>query len=56
VSQRLTPDEWRDVVSEMVGNGASLTDDQFAAVVKYLSTTLAPQDAAPAVPPANTTH
>jgi mono/diheme cytochrome c family protein len=48
VSQRHTPDEWRDVVSEMVGNGASLTDDQFAAVVKYLSTTLAPQSSTPA--------
>ncbi len=43
VSQRHTADEWRDVVSEMVGNGASLTDDQFATVVKYLSTTLSPQ-------------
>jgi mono/diheme cytochrome c family protein len=40
VSQRHTPDEWSDVVSQMVGNGASLTDDQFATVVKYLSTTL----------------
>jgi len=53
VSQRHTPDEWRDVVSGMVGNGASLTDDQFAVVVKYLSTALAPRsstqgDAAPA--------
>jgi mono/diheme cytochrome c family protein len=48
VSQRHTPDEWRDVVSEMVGNGASLTDDQFATVVKYLSTTLAPQSSTPA--------
>ena len=48
VSQRHTPDEWRDVVSEMAGNGASLTDDQFAAVVKYLSTALAPQSSTPA--------
>ena len=48
VSQRRTPDEWKDVVSEMVGNGASLTDDQFAAVVKYLSTALAPQSSTPA--------
>lgn len=47
VSQRRTPDEWRDVVSQMVGNGASLTDDQFATVVKYLSTALAPDGAAP---------
>jgi mono/diheme cytochrome c family protein len=55
VSQHHTPDEWRDVVSEMVGNGASLTDDQFATVVKYLSTTLALQGSAP-VSPANTAH
>lgn len=47
VSQRHTLDEWRDVVSQMVGNGASLTDDQFATVVKYLSTTLTPVGAAP---------
>jgi hypothetical protein len=40
----------------MVGNGASLTDDQFATVVKYLSTTLALQGSAPAVSPANTAH
>src|SRR5271168_4431837 len=56
VSQRHTADEWRDVVSEMVGNGASLTDDQFATVVTYLSTTLALQGSAPAVSPANTAH
>lgn len=43
VAQRHTSDEWRDVVSQMVGNGASLTDDQFATVVKYLGTTLAPE-------------
>lgn len=46
VSKRHTPDEWRDVVSQMVGNGASLTDDQFATVVKYLGTVLAPGSAA----------
>lgn len=47
-SKRLTPDEWRDVVSQMVGNGASLTDDQYSAVVNYLSTKLAPNGATPA--------
>jgi competence protein ComEA len=64
VSQRHTADEWSDVVSRMVGNGASLTDDQFGTVVKYLSTTLAPEgaapaptaQAAPATPPAITAH
>jgi mono/diheme cytochrome c family protein len=48
VSQRHTPDEWKDVVSEMAGNGANLTDDQFATVVKYLGTTLTPQSSTPA--------
>ena len=52
VSQRHTADEWTDVVSQMVGNGASLTDDQFATVVKYLSTTLGPRGSTPA----NTPH
>ena len=50
VSQRHAPDEWSNVVSQMVGNGASLTDDQFATVVKYLSTALAPEGAAHAAP------
>ncbi len=64
VSQRHTPDEWRDIISQMVGNGASLTDDQFATAVKYLSTTLAPDGAAatttahvaPTTPPATAAH
>ena len=58
VSERHTQDEWRDIVSKMVGNGASMTDDQFATVVKYLSTTLAPNaktgTTAHAAPPATT--
>lgn len=48
VSQRHTGDEWSDIVTQMVGNGANLTDDQFATVVKYLSTALAPQGSTPA--------
>ena len=47
VSQRRSADEWKDVVSRMVGNGAPLADDQFAVVVKYLSDTLGPEGAAP---------
>ncbi len=46
LSRHRTPDEWRDVVSQMVGNGASMTDDQFAKVLKYLSTALAPDSPA----------
>jgi mono/diheme cytochrome c family protein len=64
VSQRHTPDEWRDVVSQMVGNGASLTDDQYVTVVTYLGTAFGPAGAAPAptaqatpaMPPATTVH
>jgi cytochrome c5 len=41
LSQRRTPDEWGQVVDRMVGNGASLSDDQYKAVVTYLSTSLA---------------
>lgn len=46
LSRRRTQDEWRDVVSQMVGNGASMTDDQFSTVMEYLSTALAPDGAA----------
>jgi hypothetical protein len=58
VSQRHTPDEWRDIVSRMIGNGASLTDDQYVTVVKYLGTKLAPQGAAsaPTTSPAHAAH
>jgi cytochrome c5 len=49
VASRRPPDEWLEVVSRMVGNGANLSDDQFAAVVKYLSAALGPPSA-PASP------
>lgn len=59
VSGRRTADEWKDVVSRMVGNGANLTDDQYVTVVKYLGEKLGP-DAAPAptaqAPAAATDH
>ena len=45
--QRRTPDEWGQVVDRMVGNGASLSDQQYKTVVTYLQTNLAPP-AAPA--------
>jgi mono/diheme cytochrome c family protein len=51
VAQRRTPDEWSQVVSQMVGNGAVLTDDQFQTVVTYLSTNLARPEATPAAAP-----
>lgn len=48
VGQRRTPDEWGQVVDRMVGNGASLSDDQYKAVVTYLSASLAAPAAAAA--------
>jgi competence protein ComEA len=50
VAQPRSPDEWTQVVSRMVGSGASLTDEQYATVVAYLSKNLgnSPDGAAPA--------
>jgi cytochrome c5 len=45
--QLRTPDEWGQVVDRMVGNGASMSDDQYKTVLTYLSTQLAkPADGA----------
>jgi mono/diheme cytochrome c family protein len=49
VAQPRSSDEWSQVVGRMVGNGAALTDEQYQAVLAYLSTNLAP----PADPPAS---
>jgi hypothetical protein len=35
-------DEWEQVVSRMVGNGANLTEDEQAVVVAYLTETYGP--------------
>ncbi len=40
VVQPRTPDEWGQVVDRMVGNGASLSDDQYKTVLTYLQTNL----------------
>ncbi|MDO6415183.1 hypothetical protein Q4F19_12395 [Sphingomonas sp. BIUV-7] len=56
VAQRRSPDEWSQVVSRMVGNGASLTDDQYKAVVAYLSKNLARPESAPTAAAAPTAH
>jgi cytochrome c5 len=37
IARRRTPDEWSQVVSQMIGYGASLTDDQYKSIVSYLS-------------------
>ena len=42
LAQRRSPDEWSQVVSQMVGNGAKMTDEQFETIVAYLSTNMTP--------------
>jgi mono/diheme cytochrome c family protein len=37
IARRRTPDEWSQVVSQMIGYGASLTDEQYKSIVSYLS-------------------
>jgi competence protein ComEA len=51
LAQRRSPEEWSQVVSRMIGNGASLTDDQYKTVLTYLSTNLAHPEGAPAAAP-----
>ena len=48
LAQKRTHDEWLEVVSRMVGNGASLTDQEYETVVSYLSKNLARSEGAPA--------
>jgi mono/diheme cytochrome c family protein len=50
VSQRRSRDGWTEVVSQMVGNGAELSDADYNLVIEYLATNLGPasQNAAPA--------
>lgn len=45
-AQRRSPEEWAQVVDRMVGNGASLSDAQYKAVVAYLGTSLGTTPAA----------
>ena len=49
-ASRFDRDEWNDVVLRMIGNGASLTDDQYTAVLDYLATALGPEGAAAPAP------
>lgn len=50
VAQRHSRDEWTEVVSRMVGNGAQLSDENFKAAVDYLATHLGPLGQAPISP------
>lgn len=42
VSQPRTREGWTDVVSQMVGNGAELSDEDYNQVIDYLATHLGP--------------
>lgn len=52
LNQRRTPDEWNDVVARMVGDGASMSDEEYKTVVSYLSSSFGPDPAASAADPA----
>jgi mono/diheme cytochrome c family protein len=39
---RRSREEWANVVSQMVGNGAQLSDDDYNTVIEYLATNLGP--------------
>jgi mono/diheme cytochrome c family protein len=42
VGQPRSREEWGEVVSRMVGNGAQLSDDDYNLVIEYLATHLGP--------------
>jgi len=42
IGQPRSREGWMDVVSQMVGNGAELSDDDYNLVIEYLSTNLGP--------------
>jgi cytochrome c5 len=42
VGQPRSREGWTDVVSQMVGNGAELSDDDFNLVIEYLATNFGP--------------
>ena len=56
MAQPHTHDEWSQVVSRMVGNGAALTDEQYQTVVAYLAKNLGASTDATAQKPATATH
>ena len=42
VSQPRSREDWTDVVSQMVGNGAQLSDEDYNQVIQYLAINLGP--------------
>ena len=42
IGQSRSREEWTEVVSQMIGNGAQLSDDDYIVVIEYLTTHLGP--------------
>ena len=42
VSQRRSREDWQEVVSRMIGNGAQLSDEDYNQVIQYLAINLGP--------------
>ena len=42
VSQPRSREDWTEVVSRMIGNGAQLSDEDYTQVIDYLATNLGP--------------
>ena len=42
VRQRRSREDWTDVVSRMIGNGAELSDEDYSQVIQYLAINLGP--------------
>jgi hypothetical protein len=51
--QRHTPDQWSDIVDDMVGKGMDASDDDLTTVNNYLAKYLAPPAKTPAPSPPN---
>jgi cytochrome c5 len=43
-SKRASPDQWSQVVNEMVSRGADLSDDEIDTLIQYLSTNFGPAE------------
>ena len=42
--QRLTKEQWSDVIKGMVSEGAPVTDEEFSLIVEYLAKNFGPQN------------
>ena len=48
LAQRRSADDWSQIVSQMIGQGAKMTDEQFQTILDYLSTHMTPAKTPPA--------